>query len=154
RERGPDLLARDDVVIAVADGARLGGGHVGAGGRLGVAGGPDLLGVQDLRDEARLLLLGAVLHDRRADPPDRHRVHDARCARAGQLLLEYRLLHPGEAGAAVLLRPGRTEEPGGVELPLPGAHGIEVAVADRAGLGRVGFEPGADAGAEGFFFGG
>ncbi len=59
RERRPDLLAGDDPLVAVALGAALHAAEVGAGVRLGVALAPELLGAEDRRQEAALLLLGA-----------------------------------------------------------------------------------------------
>src|SRR5439155_246967 len=150
-ERRPDLLPAHDVVVAVADRAGPGHRHVGARRRLGVAGRPDLVGGQDGRDEPSLLLVGTVAHDGRTDPPDRHRVQDPRGARAGELLVEDRLLHVGETRAAVLLGPRGADEARGVERSLPGAERLDILARDWRG--DVGREPGADAGAERFLVG-
>ena len=61
---GPDLLAVDDVVVAVADGAGLEGGEVGAGAGLAEALAPDGLARRACRaGMLLLLLLGAVGDD-------------------------------------------------------------------------------------------
>ena len=49
RAGGPDLLAVDDVVVAIAHGARLQAGEVAAGARLAVALAPDDLAARDAR---------------------------------------------------------------------------------------------------------
>ena len=59
RERRPDLLAVDEEVVALVLDARPHGGEVGAGARLGEALAPDLLGREDLREVALLLLLAS-----------------------------------------------------------------------------------------------
>src|SRR5438093_1170938 len=150
-ERRPDLLTVHHVVFAVAHGARLGCRHVGPRRRLRVAGRPDLVRGENGGNEALLLGAGPVADDRRADPPDGHRVHHLRGARAGELLIEDRLLHRREPGAAVLLRPGGAEKARGVKLPLPGAHRRQVALPAR--LREVLGEPRAHAGAEGLLGG-
>ena len=58
RERRPDLLAVDDEVAVLDARARAHAREVGAGARLGEPLAPDLLGGEDLRQVARLLLLG------------------------------------------------------------------------------------------------
>ena len=50
---GPDLLAVDDVVVAIADGAGLEGGEVGAGARLAIERAPPVVGAGDAGDELR-----------------------------------------------------------------------------------------------------
>ena len=64
--RAPDLLAGDDVVVAVAHGARAQRGEVGAGLRLGEALAPDALAAQDPRQVERALLVAALGDQRRA----------------------------------------------------------------------------------------
>ena len=70
RVRREDLLAVDDVVVAVADGARLERGEVGAGAGLGVADAEESSPCRMPRQQRLLLRLGAELHDRRADRVD------------------------------------------------------------------------------------
>ena len=87
---GPNLLAVDHVVVAVAHGAGLQGGEVAAGAGFAVEGAPPLLGARDRRDVGALLLLGAVEHERGSDPGDTHVPNGGagvgpspRCRRAG-----------------------------------------------------------------------
>src|SRR4030095_13852276 len=63
----PDLLAVDDVVIAVEHRARLEAGEIAAGARLRVALTPADLAAGDLREVLLLLLLVAEHEERRAD---------------------------------------------------------------------------------------
>ncbi len=65
RERGPDLLAVDDVVVALAHGARLQRREVGAGAGLRIALAPEVLAVVDARQEALLLRVGAEAQQHR-----------------------------------------------------------------------------------------
>src|SRR5690606_15141092 len=53
--RGPDLLAADDVVVAVRYGRRAEGGQIGTGARLGITLAPPVGGIQDARQEAGFL---------------------------------------------------------------------------------------------------
>ena len=108
RQRGPDLLAVDDVVVAVQH--RLGPqrGEVGAGVGLGIALAPDMLAGQDLRQEALLLRLGAVLDQQRAEHDDAV-VVGAGDAVALVFLGEDDLLGRRQAEPAIFLRPARAE---------------------------------------------
>ena len=67
RHAGPDLLAVDDVVVAVEHGARLEIGEVAARVGLGEALAPDLLGGEDLGEVPLALGRRAMPHDRRAE---------------------------------------------------------------------------------------
>jgi hypothetical protein len=131
RERRPHLLAGDDVLVALAHGSSLERGQVGA--RLGLAEAlaPHLVGAQDRREEARLLVVGAVGdHGRPAHRQPEHVGH-LRGAGARDLLEEDRLLDLGRAGAAVLARPREAGPAALVELALPFAaegEGVLVAV--------------------------
>ena len=80
--RRPDLLAGDDPVVAVADGAGLERGEVRAGLRLGEALTPDLLAGEDRLQEPLLLLVGPPRHERRAGQQEAERV--GRQRRAGR----------------------------------------------------------------------
>src|SRR5262249_39935796 len=118
---GPDLLAVDDVVVAVAHRARLQAREVGAGARLGVALAPDRLGAGDAGQVLALLLLGAMDDQRRAQ-----HAH-AEGARAGvrgavvaELFAEDHLLVDAGVEAAVLLRPRRRDPAPGGELLVEG----------------------------------
>ena len=70
RERRPDLLAVHDEVAVVERRARADAGEVGPGAGLREALAPDLLGGEERRKVARLLLLGAVRDDRRPGHAD------------------------------------------------------------------------------------
>ena len=120
---GPDLLAVDHVVVAVAHGAGLEGGEVAAGARLAVEGAPPLLGARDRRDVLSLLLLGAVEHERGSDPGDTHVPNGG--AGVGHLLVVDELAHVRGAAAAVLLGPGHREPAARGELLLE-AHRVVV----------------------------
>ncbi len=74
-EAGPHLLAVDDVLVAVADRSGAQRREVGARLGLGVADGEVDLAARDLRQVVRLLLLGAVRHDRRPDGVERQERH-------------------------------------------------------------------------------
>ena len=66
--RRPDLLAGDAVPLAVGHRARLHVGEVGARVRFAEALAPEALALGDQGEVQRLLLRGAVVEDRRADP--------------------------------------------------------------------------------------
>ena len=66
-ERGPGLLAVDDVLVALALGLGLDRGEVGAGARLAVALAPPHFAARDAGQEALLLLGSAERHDHRRD---------------------------------------------------------------------------------------
>ena len=117
----PDLLAVDDVVVAVADGARLEAGEVGAGAGLAEALAPGIFAADDPRQRRVLLLLRAVDDDRRAGPA----VADAAGPRGSpprELLAEDELLLHAQSAAAVLLRPRRGAPAALVQLRRPAAH--------------------------------
>src|SRR5439155_17677652 len=131
RPARPDLLAVDDPLVALEDGAGLRGTHVGAAAGLGEALAPDLLSGQQRREITRLLLVGAPRDDRGAghaetDPADM-------CGRsgAGRLLEEDALVGVGRAAAAVLLGPGQADVAGVVQLPAPGTAVRLVPPVDR-----------------------
>src|SRR5581483_1376594 len=131
RAGGPDLLAVDDVVVAVLRRARLQRGEVGARAWLAEALAPDRVALDDRRQVFPLLLLRAVEDDRRAGPARADAVvAAARRARLRHLLVEDELLHDGHARTAVLLRPRRGDPAAGGELLRP--VGVEPAVLVRA----------------------
>ncbi len=107
--RDPDLLAVDDVAVALLHRGRPDLGRVGAGGRLGDAHRLQAqLAARDLRQVFLLLRLGAVPQQRA------HVVHLAVAgagvaAAAVDLLHDDRRLGEPEAGAAVVLRDQRRE---------------------------------------------
>ena len=104
REAGPHLLAVDDPVVAVAHRPRLRaprGRTRRPARRTALA--PDLFGAEDRRDVAALLLLGAPLHEGRADHHDGDRIDRGRCTGRAHLLRVDDLLH--DRGARVRRRP-------------------------------------------------
>ena len=107
-------------------------GEVGAGARLREAAAPEILGGEDARREALLLLLGAVGEDRRADDADAEVVDDLRRVGAGHLLDVGDLLGDRGAAPAVLGRPGDRHPAVGGERRLPGAQR-----GDALGLGQL-----------------
>ena len=104
---GEDLLAVDDVLVALADGGGAQRCQVGAGLRLGVADREVHLAGQDRRQELLLLRLAAVLLQRRSDGLQRHR--GQRHVGAGRLVDEDLLFDRPEPVAAELLGPADAE---------------------------------------------
>ena len=104
---GPDLLAVDDEVVVVHFGPRGQRRQVGAGVRLRVALAPADLAARDLRQVLALLLLAAVLQQRRAEHPDAEALQRRAALERGHLLAQDRRLRVREAAAAVVARPGR-----------------------------------------------
>src|SRR5262249_13858563 len=66
RTRRPNLVAAEDVVVAVARSRRSHSSQIAAGLRLRPGLRPDLVARGHRRQKARLLLIGAVFHQRRA----------------------------------------------------------------------------------------
>ena len=138
----PDLLAVDDVVVAVLHRARLQRRQVGPGPRLAETLAPEVVAGQDARQVLALLLLRPVDDDRRPGEPDRQEVRPRRRG-ARHLLVKDELLHHREPGAAVRLRPrGRhpaalRQRPQPVALPLVLADtDAEDRVVGRSQIGR------------------
>jgi hypothetical protein len=130
-EAGEDLLAVDDVLVAVAHSPRLERGEVGARARLRVADAEVDLAPEDLRQEELLLLLGAEVHDRGTDGVDgEHR--DGR-AGAHRLVEEDELLDGRPPLPAVLLRPADAEP---AVLAHP-SHDAAHHLTDAVGVGQL-----------------
>ena len=104
---GPDLLTGDDVIVAVAFGAGLQRGEVGAGVGLGVALAPADQAGGDLRQMLGLLFLGAVFQQRRPKHPDAEARQRRPRAHRRHFLAQHLGFGAVEAAAAVLLRPVR-----------------------------------------------
>ena len=119
RGRGPDLLAVDDVVVAVALGRGLERGEVRAGAGLGKALAPPIVEIGGARQKALLLLLGAELDQHRTDHRD---VEGRHLGRRRQLVLleEDHPLHRRPAGPAIFLGPAVGGPALLVEDALPG----------------------------------
>ena len=128
---GERLLAVDDVLVAVSHGAGAEAGQVGAGARLAVADREVQLPGEDLGEEGLLLLLGAELHERRADGVQRdERERDTGAVR---LVVEEVLLHRGAALPAVRGGPPDAEPAVLAEL----AHELAVRLATRLAAGQL-----------------
>ena len=125
RGRGPDLLAVDDVMVAVASGRGLQRGEVRPGARLGEALAPPIVDIGGARQEAALLLVGAELDQHRADHRDVERRHFRR-RRQLVFLEKDHALDRRPAGAAIFLGPVEGGPAASVEDALP-AHGILLA---------------------------
>ncbi len=123
-EAGPHLLAVDDVLVAVPHGAGPQAGQVRAGVGFGVPDREVQLTLEDLGQKLELLLVGPVLHERRADRVDGEN-RDRRAGDAG-LVAEDQLVHHRAGLAAVLLRPADAEPavrcPSGRRAPCRGSR--------------------------------
>src|SRR5262249_47575740 len=121
-EAGPDLLAGDVEDVAAQLRAGAARRQVGARVRLGESLAPDLLAREDLRQEALLLRLGAMVEERRTGESGTHADVDHRGRAEPRVLLrEEELLQRCRAASAVLLRPVQSG-PSAVEqraLPAP-----------------------------------
>src|SRR5437588_3831548 len=120
RAGGPHLLAVDDEMVALIDGAGAQAGEVGAGPRLGIALAPDLVGAEDPRQMALFLLLGPPVDQRRAQQAEPAGAGQDRGAGAEILLVIDDLLHEAGAAPAIFLGPGKPDPAGGVHPLLPG----------------------------------
>jgi len=130
-EGRPDLLAVDaprPVVLPL--GLRAQRGEVGARRRLGEQLAPDVVGAQQPRQVALLLLGRAVGDDRRPAHADADVVDDLGDAQTAALLGDDRVLHRRTALAAMLLGPRHADETAVVQHLLVSAttllHGGEV----------------------------
>src|SRR5581483_5774978 len=153
RERRPHLLAVDEEVVALVLDACARGREVATGVRLREALAPDVLGVEDVREVALLLLRRPPRDDRRPGHAEADHAEVRRRLGARGLLEEDRLVAVGRTGAAVLLRPGQARVPGLTELAAP----LPVFVAEAPGPARrlrlVLFDEGAHLGAKGGLLG-
>src|SRR5438093_6161421 len=105
RARRPHLLAVDDEVVALIDGARTEARQIGAGAGLGEALAPDLVGVEDRGEMAALLLLGAPVDESRARQVQAHVAwYDGRAGRS-VLLVPDDPLDQSSVAPPVLLGP-------------------------------------------------
>src|SRR5438128_167491 len=121
RARGPHLLAVDQEMVALVDGAGAQAGEVGAGAGLGIALAPDLVTAENLWQVPFLLVLRAPMNKGRPQEAHPDGPGQDRGAGAEILLVEDDLLHEADAAAAIFLGPGQPDPAGGVHLLLPGA---------------------------------
>ena len=127
-----------DELVAFEDGAGLQSGKVGTGDRLGKALAPDLFARKNLVDVAPLLILGAVLKDRRGAHRKPQLVERSGRAYPRHLLIEDGRLDNRQALAAVFLRPRKPEIAGLIEPPLPIAQGLDGLLVDRKRKAAIG----------------
>src|SRR5206468_1900064 len=104
---------------------RLEAGEVRTRVRFRVALAPDLVGREDVLEEALLLFFGPVCDEGRTDEVQAEAVDGGRRVRQRVLLVEDDLLDEGPSAAPVLLRPVHREISGFAELPLPVAAELE-----------------------------
>ena len=122
----PDLLAADAPPVAVPPGGRLQRRQVGSGVGLAEPLAPDHLTGGDGREVEALLLVGAVAHERRADPVHPH-VLRAPGLVVGPHLLAHRRLLPGRGvPAAELVGPGRAQQALGGQQAAERLRDLEV----------------------------
>ena len=119
RARGPYLLPVDDEMIAVVDGTGAQAREIAAGIGLGKTLAPQFVGVQDPRQVALLLLLGAPMNEARAQQVQAARARQDRRAGADIFLVEDDLLHEIGAAPAIFLGPGDPDPTRGVHRLLP-----------------------------------
>src|SRR5262249_20695015 len=104
-ERGPYLLPVDHPLVALALGPGLHVRQLGAGVRLGEPLAPELLALDDRRQEAALLLRRAERHHRGSEQGLADVSEPPRAASARVLFVEDDLLHQRQAAAPVFLGP-------------------------------------------------
>ncbi len=139
-ERRPDLVAVDDEVVAAVVAARGDRRQVGAGVGLGEPLAPDVVAGEDPVQVPRLLRVGAVGDDRRADDVDADGPDGGGGAGAGELAVDHELGHGAGAAAAVLAGPVGADEARLVQARLPRPEPADALVergGDRAGLRQV-----------------
>ena len=157
-QRGPGLLAVDDVVIALALGLAFDGGQVRAGTRLAVALAPPDLATGNAGQKALLLLGVAKGHD---DRRHHHRPegHHARRAGQGAFFFKQMLLHRVPARAAEGLGPAVAQPAFLAQNPGPALQVVfgqtqRVMHLVRDVGGQIRQDPGAYVFAKLLFFGG
>src|SRR5436305_15019899 len=101
-QRVPRLLPVDDEVITITDGSRAQRRQVRAGVGFGETLAPGLVAPGHRTQVARLLLVGAPLHDRRPDVGQADDVEWSRCIGSGHLLGENDLFVSACAATPVL----------------------------------------------------
>ena len=108
RQRGPNFLAVDDVMIAILHRPRLQAGKVGAGARLGIALTEHPLAGEDFRQVLVFLRLRAESHQHR---PAHIQAKAGKPRRTGEprLLIEDITMHGVPFAAAILFRPVRCD---------------------------------------------
>jgi hypothetical protein len=148
RRGGPDLLAVDHPLVALPVGARHRARHVRAAARLAEQLAPGVLAGQDALQELLLMEIRAVRQDGRRRQGADAGLGDADGADLAELLVDHGIEFHRQVAAVPLLGPMRRAPARLAELGAP---------FDQAEIGiPVGFEPGADVGADALFgrFGG
>ncbi len=159
RARGPDLLAVDQIVVALVLALGLQRGEIRSRARLGEALAPAQFALDDRRDVPALLLLTAIFQQGRAEHHHAHAANGAPGADLVHFLLQGAGLAGRQAAAAIGLGPGG-------RAPSLFAHGLGpgpvIRIGGRSALlhhhaaaplerrREVGLEPVSRIGAEGF----
>ena len=154
-QRGPGFLAIDDVIIALADGAGLEAGEVGAGTGLGIALAPPIRAVENARQNVGFLLFGTEFDQDGAEHAQTEG-HDARRVGQGAFLVEDMALHGIPARAAIFDRPGHGQPAAALQRRVPAlkiglAEFFAIANLGRQLFGQIVLEKTADFCAEGLF---
>src|SRR5207244_3054496 len=134
-----------DEMVAVVNGTGAQARQITTGVGLGKPLAPQLVGVEDARQVAPLLLRGAPMYETGAEEVEPAGPRQDRGAGADILLVEDDLLHEIGAAAAIFLGPGEPDPAGGMHFLLPldallqrlavGCHALIGGVVD-ADLGR------------------
>ena len=137
----PELVAGDDVVVAIAHRTRTQRREVGSGAGLGEALAPHVFAPEDARQVPGPLLGRALGGDGRTgvQGADEVAAH-VRCARPFGLLEEDQLLGGARTASAVLGRPGDACVAGVLQPALPG--GVVGTLGGPVVVGRFGFQRG------------
>src|SRR5262249_36855991 len=120
-QRGPGLVAVDDVVVTISNRLGADGGEVRAGARLGITLAPPVLAGEDARQKLLLLPVAAEGVDDRADHGDAERERWQRTRPSG-LLLEDEPAGDRPAGAAIFPGPERRDPALLVQDAMPKQH--------------------------------
>ena len=156
---GPDLLAVEDPLVAVALGPGLQAGHVGAGTWLGEHLAPHVLAGDVAGQVGRLLAMGAVLGQHGQAHPVGDEQVVGHVGVAAALLAPSPVVGLGQSGAAVLRGVREPREAGGGEGLLEALSRPQAQFAQRVGVpvevdaGGVLIEEGPAAGPERFVLG-
>ena len=158
---GPDLLAIDQIVVALIFGAGREAGQIGAGAGLAIALTPAQFAARDGRQVCGLLFLAAVFQQHRAEHADAETEQGCAAAKARHFFFQYKVLVTRQPAAAIGLGPRRygpaardhAREPqlavGIAEAYVASApHPFAFWHGRAHGGGTVGIEPGADVRAE------
>ncbi len=147
---GPDLVAVQNVGVALEFGGRSNAGQVAAGLRFRPGLRPDLVPSGHWRQEARLLFGRTIFDESWAQQEDAVLIDPPRCAGPVIFFLENQPLDEVQPASAVFRRPGDHAPVAGFQRALPGPVRFEALAAGVEMLQRMvrnmGFEPGSNFG--------